>query len=642
MDDLVLLPRPRRLDRADGTLTLSDAQVRALAGSLPEMRRQAPAALSLRLTPELTPRPESYALTIAADGIALDAHDEAGALYGLALLRQLIRAASLGQPAAAVTLPCLRIVDWPDFPTRGVLLDVSRDKVPTMETLFGLVDLLAEWRVNQLQLYIVHTFAYRQHPEVWADASPFTAEEIRALDAFCRERHIELVPNQNSFGHMQPWLALPRYAALAETHGPFTAPWGEMQGPFSLCPLDPGSLALVTGLYDELLPNFTSRMLNVGCDETLDLGAGRSREACAQRGVGRVYLDFLRQLHRAVTERGRIMQFWGDIILSHPELMAELPKDAIALEWGYEADHPFAANTARFAEAGLPFYVCPGTSSWSSLAGRTDNALANLRSAAVHGQATGAIGYLNTDWGDSGHWQALPISYLGLAAGAAYAWSAAANESLDLASAISLHAFHDPTGALGRVAYDLGNVYRSLGHEPHNSSVLFWVLQRPISPGQPAYPGVASDAYERAMAAIEAAVAPLATARSARPDAALLGREFAQTAALLRHACRRARFAEAPELGDGGRARPRPRRSHRRIPRALARPQPPRRPGPQRRPPGARPRRLSRMRSVGVVGRQAARRTWPGSDQGGESSANQPHRSERHPTRQACTDSEPG
>ena len=52
--------------------------------------------------------------------------------------------------------------------------------------------------------------------------------------------------------------------------------------------------------------------------------------------------------------------------------------------------------------------------------GRTDNAIANLKSAAACGVANGAIGYLNTDWGDIGHLQYLPISYLGFAAGAAY------------------------------------------------------------------------------------------------------------------------------------------------------------------------------------------------------------------------------
>ena len=82
------------------------------------------------------------------------------------------------------------------------MLDISRDKVPRMDTLYALVDMLAGWKINQVQLYTEHTFAYRQHPDVWAEASPMTGDEILALDAFCRERHIELVPNQNSFGHM--------------------------------------------------------------------------------------------------------------------------------------------------------------------------------------------------------------------------------------------------------------------------------------------------------------------------------------------------------------------------------------------------------------------------------------------------------
>ena len=115
-------------------------------------------------------------------------------------------------------LPLLEIDDYPDFPARGVMLDVSRDKVPTMETVYGLVDWLAGLKINQFQLYTEHTFAYRQHPKVWAEATPFTSEDILALDAYCRERFIELVPNQNSFGHMHRWLKHPKYGHLAETH----------------------------------------------------------------------------------------------------------------------------------------------------------------------------------------------------------------------------------------------------------------------------------------------------------------------------------------------------------------------------------------------------------------------------------------
>ena len=127
--------------------------------------------------------------------------------------------------------------------------------------------------------------------------------------------------------------------------------------------------------------------------------------------------------------------------------------------------------------SGIAFYVCPGTSSWCSIAGRTDNAIGNLRNAAESGLKNGAIGYLNTDWGDMGHWQVLPVSFLGFAVGAAYSWALEANRTMDVPAVVSLHAFRDPTGVMGRVAYDLGNVYKSAGVLMPNSSLLFWTLQ---------------------------------------------------------------------------------------------------------------------------------------------------------------------
>jgi hypothetical protein len=242
------------------------------------------------------------------------------------------------------------------------------------------------------------------------------------------------------------------------------------------------------------------------------------------------------------------MQFWGDIIIHHPELIAELPKDVVALEWGYEADHPFDAHAMEFCLSGLSFYVCPGTSSWNSIGGRTENALANLAAAAEAGLANGAAGYLITDWGDNGHWQTLPVSYLGFAAGAAYAWAWSANRHLDVAKAISLHAFGDASGNLGQAAYDLGNVYRAAGHTPHNSSALFWTLQRPLDDvrkwvAESGGGKLSVASYDRAWQAADAALKVAAKGQSTRPDAALLQREFELAGHMLGHAARRGQLA---------------------------------------------------------------------------------------------------
>jgi hypothetical protein len=422
------------------------------------------------------------------------------------------------------------------------MLDISRDKVPTTETLYGLVDLLASWKINQLQLYTEHTFAYQDHRDVWKHASPMTAEQIRALDDYCRERYVELVPNQSSFGHMRRWLVHDRYRHLAECPQGCDTEWGRFDHPFSLCPGDPGSLELLRGLYDELLPNFSSGQFNVGCDETVDLGQGRSKRQVEEVGVGRVYLDFLLSIYREVKARGRTMQFWGDIILNHPELATELPCDLIALEWGYEADHPFSERGAVFARSGVPFYVCPGTSSWNTVAGRTHNALGNLRNAARNGLDSGAIGYLITDWGDNGHWQPLPVSFLGFGYGAAVSWAYEANRDLDVAEAINAHAFRDAGGVMGQLAHDLGDVHRGIGIRSPNSTILFRILQAPpevIAGHLASGPEDLAERLGATLTWIDAIGARLPGTAMRRPDAELIRQECAWAAAMLLHACRR-------------------------------------------------------------------------------------------------------
>lgn len=479
--EYILLPKPRRIQFLEGHYACSEKSVLTIEGVDRDGTRlfekiwnhlfppggERPAT-HLRIDPASIIHKDGYRLLVDQNGVWVTARDNAGLYYGLMTLRQLQRQAS-----PSPLIPNVHIEDWPDFPSRGVLLDISRDKVPEMETLYRLVDLLSEWKINQLQLYTEHTFAYRNHPVVWQDASPMTPHQIRALDAYCQEHFILLVPNQNSFGHMERWLKHERYLPLAEMP----------EGGMDLCAVDPGSIALLGDMYADSLPNFSSPLFNVGCDETWTLGKGRSKEATDKQGVGRVYLEFLLKIHELVTEQGRRMQFWGDIIMQHPELIGELPKDVIAMEWGYEDDHPFAEHGQKFADSGIPFYVCPGSSSWNSLIGRTDNALGNLRNAARNGLHHGAIGYLITDWGDGGHWQFLPVSYAGFAFGAGVSWCYDSNTEMPLARALDVHVFKDSSNTMGQAVLDLGNVYQKTGVLAENNTLYYLLLQHSIRGG---------------------------------------------------------------------------------------------------------------------------------------------------------------
>lgn len=407
---------------------------------------------------------QGYEIAVGAGGITLTYGTAEGAFYAVATLKQILE-------QCGRELPFLFIRDQPDFAARGLMLDISRNKIPKLETLYQIVDLMADLKLNQLQLYIEGSpFAYESFPQVWELETPVTGDEILLLDAYCRERYIELVPNQNSFGHMEHWLTRPEFNHLAEIPAGFMLPDnmydhdlypdGLFMQPGTFHTGNPEVLELLGTMYDDLLPYFTSSQFNVGCDETYELGLGKSKALADSAGKGRLYLSFLLQIHKLVTARGKKMQFWGDIIIQHPELIPQLPKDIIAMEWGYSAEHPFEADTRKFREARIPFYVCPGTSSWNSITGRTDNMLANLRSAAVHGKENGAIGYLITDWGDFGHWQHLPVSYAGYAYGAALAWNVRDNLEADVAGYLNRSVFRDRSGGIGQLLLDLGNYYK--------------------------------------------------------------------------------------------------------------------------------------------------------------------------------------
>ncbi len=297
--DLNLLPCPRSVKLGPGTLILP---------------KQKPLAAFKIVRSDSAPNhPEGYALTISKNGIEVIFRETGGLRAATATLRQLLR--QYGR-----RLPCLKIRDWPDFARRGVMLDISRGRVPKLETLLELVEHLADFKINELQLYIEHTFAYRRYKSVWQSWGALTGEEIRKLDTRCRELGIDLVPNQNSFGHLRYFLEHPRLKKLAEVSEPYEDASGDfVRRPTTLAPNHPGTLPFLRGLYDELLPNFSSQLFNVGCDETWDLGRGQSKNFAQRQGKGRVYLDFLKKIHREVSARGKKMMFWGDIILKYPK-----------------------------------------------------------------------------------------------------------------------------------------------------------------------------------------------------------------------------------------------------------------------------------------------------------------------------------
>jgi hypothetical protein len=491
------------------------------------MESGAPAGWKVRLDPRLGA--ECYRLTISSEGIDLTAGDGAGFLFALQGLRQL-----WAQDQA--TLPCLTLTDGPALPVRGFMLDVSRGKVPTMAELLRLVEGLHALRANQLQLYVEHTFAWPGHEDAWRDASPLTAAQIRTLDDACASVGIELVPNLNTFGHMERWLRHPRYRALAECPEgwihPLTGQFKEFPG--TLRP-DQASLDFVDRLLTDYLPCFRSRQVNIGGDEPWELGQGFSKAAVAERGKHRVYLDHLRKLCALSTARDHTPQFWGDILLEDLALAQEAPADAVPVVWGYDAGHPFDAQCGRLRELARTYLVAPGTSTWQSFTGRLDNALTNQREAITAAVTQGARGVLLTSWGDNGNHQPWPTNWPAMVAGLTQAWTGGAAGDL-AAGCATLGGLTDADGrAVAAALTHLGHLDGQIAKANRNKSLTWDFLTAKPEAMTKFTEGVAEEELRRSWTYLEEA-APLLAAIADEP----LREELALGADLARAGLQRA------------------------------------------------------------------------------------------------------
>ena len=464
-----LLPSPRRLERLPGTCHLdprarivpdsgSPAEERAatfLADRLGERAAEsiplasAPGASSWNLIlSETGSDPEGFRLRVDTDNVLLEG-GPAGLRYGAETLAQLA--------GPDRRLPAVLIRDGPALPRRGFLLDISRGKVPRVDTVRRIIELLARLRYNELLLYTEHTFQFERHPEIGAESGGYSAAEIRGIDAHARRHGVELVPCLQTFGHFRRILEKAPYRALAES-----------ERLWSVSPEAPGTYPLLRDMLEEYLPNFASGWAHINCDEPVDLGKGLSRTRAAQEGPAAVFAGHVNRVAGMVRELGKRPMIWADVLADHPEARDLLDPDITLADWWYEPDHDFD-RVRRFAETGRDFLTVAGTSSWSSLFPRLDTALPNIRGHARAAKRFGAAGFILTDWGDGGHFNLFGGSLYPVAAGAQAAWGDEGRPEAEFAAAFSEHVAGDASGFSGDFCARLGRLHDTgFGHFNHS------------------------------------------------------------------------------------------------------------------------------------------------------------------------------
>lgn len=398
------------------------------------------AAVILKENPSLSE--EAYRLDVEESGIRIEGGADRGLLYGIQTLRQIIR-----QEGACI--PCMSISDSPAVPNRGFQFDVTRGRIPTLSYLKRLADRMSFYKMNQLQLYIEHTYLFEDLSEVWRDDTPLTAEDILELDAYCRKLNIDLVPSLSCFGHLYKVLCTRTYEHLCELPGSADEPFsfiGRMAH-HTIDVTNEESFLFIKKRIEEFMPLFTSQYFNIGADETFDLGKGRSKKLADELGTDRVYLAFVKRVCEFVVEKGKTPMFWGDIICSFPEAIRELPEQTICLNWGYDRNQS-DESVRKLAEAGSIQYVCPGVNGWNQFAADLEAAYENTKRMCSYALRYGAIGVLLTCWGDYGHINHPDIEIPGMIYGAAFSWNRNIPAFEEINRRISLLEFGDRSESL--------------------------------------------------------------------------------------------------------------------------------------------------------------------------------------------------
>ena len=385
-------------------------------------------------------RTETYELEISEERVTIRAAYSRGILYGVQTLRQMVS-------QLAMVLPCVKIEDRPEIANRGFYHDATRGRIQKLDAYKRLADKLSYYKVNQLQLYVEHSYLFRDFSEVWRDDTPLTAEEILELDAYCGTVGVELVPSLATFGHLDKVLKTKSYAHLCELEDSDTERFSfyDRMAHHTINISDPEAWNFIEKLLLEFMPLFRSRQFNLCGDETFDLGKGRSRKLADEVGTHRMYVDFVKKICGCLVANGRRPQFWGDIIAGSPELLKELPESIICLTWGY-GEKEEDRNARIMDNVGAVQYLCPGVHGWRHLMNRLPSAYANISRMSGYAKTYHSLGLLNTDWGDYGHVSHPAFSIPGMIYGAAGAWDSDFPEETELNRRIAVVEFGDATG----------------------------------------------------------------------------------------------------------------------------------------------------------------------------------------------------
>ncbi len=369
---------------------------------------------------------QAYRLTINRNFVRMEATTNTGLFYATQSLKQLYRYAFLQSKGNEIALPCATITDWPNFKIRAWQDDISRGPIVSMDYLKRLIPQMAECKLNAFSLYTEHTFKTKCHPDI-APTDAFTAEEIKELEEFCRPYHIQIIGNQQCFGHFEEILCNPFYSHLADTK-------------WNLNPAKEETYKFLEDHLREVARAYKSPYFNINCDETESLGQGYARAYVDSIGAEKVYYQHINRVNRMLRPYRKRVMMWGDIADQHPEILDNLDDDIFLIAWSYVDKNDFDDFLKPYKASGRSFFVAPGVSLSERVWPKHYEFRKNISNLCRDGYKNGALGVINTCWDDFGE-SLINSALYGLAWGAEMSWNAVSTDERNTETNFANHFF---------------------------------------------------------------------------------------------------------------------------------------------------------------------------------------------------------
>ncbi|MHC4873874.1 MAG: family 20 glycosylhydrolase [Planctomycetota bacterium] len=203
--------------------------------------------------------------------------------------------------------------------------DVSRGRIPKLETIFRQVDLLEKYSLDGIIFYMENVIENDIFPACGCGKTPLTEDYIHKLSDFMKQKNMDFIPLVQILGHQEHLLDQNEMKEYAETD-----PDGH-----SFRIDSEKTRKKVKEWLSELIPFFESEYFHVGCDEVWDIGLGKSRQYVEEKGYEEAAADYLNEITSFIISLGKKPVIYADLIIHYPRLRDLLNKNIIICNWGY-------------------------------------------------------------------------------------------------------------------------------------------------------------------------------------------------------------------------------------------------------------------------------------------------------------------